>query len=138
MTGILLLDTGPLVALLVPKEKHHRWAQEALRVRARVLTCEAVLSEAFFLLRKFERASSALRGMLEDGVVELISLSAENVQLAKLLQRYVSVPMSFADASLVRMSELFPRSVVATLDSDFRVYRRNGRQVIPLLMPDDT
>ncbi len=137
MTGILLLDTGPLVALLVPKEKHHRWAQQALRVRTRVLTCEAVLSEACFLLRKFDKASRALRGMLEDGVLELVPLSAETAALSKLLERYASVPMSFADASLVRMSELFARSVVATLDSDFRVYRRNGRQVIPLLMPDD-
>lgn len=135
MTATLLLDTGPLVALLVPKEKHHRWATEALRVRARVLTCEAALSEAFFLLRKFDRASRALRGMLEEGVLELVPLSAEATPIAKLLERYASVPMSLADASLVRMSELFPRSVVATLDSDFRVYRRNGRQVIPLLMP---
>ena len=135
MTATLVLDTGPLVALLVPRERHHHWATEALRVRARVITCEAVLSEAFFLLRSSEKASRALRAMLADESLELLSLASERRALMKLMDRYVSVPMSFADACLVRLNELVPRSVVATLDSDFRVYRRNGRQVIPLLIP---
>lgn len=135
MSGTLLLDTGPLVALLVPRERHHRWAIEALRVRARVVTCEAVLSEAFFLMRGTEKGSRALRGMLADDSLELVSLTPEPRALMSLMTRYTSVPMSFADACLVRLSELIPRAVVATLDSDFRVYRRNGRQVIPLLMP---
>lgn len=135
MTVTLLLDTGPLVALLVPREKNHRWAVEALRVKARILTCEAVLSEAFFLLRSSEKGTRALRGMLAGEAIELTSLAAEPRALTSLMTRYTSVPMSFADACLVRLSELIPRAVVATLDSDFRVYRRNGRQVIPLLMP---
>lgn len=135
MTGTLLLDTGPLVALLVPRERHHHWAIEALRVRARVVTCDSVLSEAFFLLRRYEKASRALRGMLDDEALEVMPLAAEIKPIAKLMDRYQAVPMSFADACLVRMSEVMPRSVVATLDSDFRVYRRNGRQVIPVLMP---
>ena len=136
MTATLLLDTGPLVALIVPREKHHRWATEALRVKARILTCEAVLSEAFFLLRSSEKGTRALRGMVAGEAIELSSLAAEGRALTSLLARYTSVPMSFADACLVRLSELIPLAVVATLDSDFRVYRRNGRQVIPLLMPD--
>ncbi len=73
--------------------------------------------------------------MLVDETLELFSLASEAAALAKLMERYGSVPMSFADSCLVRMSELIPRAVVATLDSDFRVYRRHGRQVIPLLMP---
>lgn len=97
--------------------------------------CEAVLSEPFFLLRSTEKGSRALRGMLADDSVELVSLTPEPRALMSLMTRYTSVPMSFADACLVRLSELIPRAVVATLDSDFRVYRRNGRQVIPLLMP---
>lgn len=135
MTGALVLDTGPLVALLVPRERHHDWAKEVLRVRARVVTCEAVLSEAFFLLRGFDKSSRALRGMLADDVLEVVSLATEAGTIAKLMDRYASVPMSFADGCLVRLSEIMPKAVVATLDSDFRVYRRNGRQVIPLLMP---
>ena len=135
MTATLILDTGPLVALLNPREPHHAWATEALRVRARVVTCEAAASEAFFLLRRYDKASRALRGMLADELLELVSLASEARPLTKLMDRYASVPMSFADGCLVRLSELMPRAVVATLDADFRVYRRNGRQVIPLLMP---
>lgn len=131
----LLLDTGPLIALLVPREPRHTWAKEALAVKTRVVTCEAVVSEAFFLLRTSEKASGALREMLADGILTLVSLSAEARAVTQLMERYSSVPMSFADACLVRLSELSSRSVVATLDSDFRVYRRNGRQVIPLLTP---
>lgn len=50
--------------------------------------------------------------------------------------RYANVPISLADASLVRMSEIFSDSPVLTLDGDFRIYRRNGRQAIPLIIPD--
>lgn len=135
MTATLLLDTGPLVALLVPREPHHQWAKAALRVRARVVTCEAVVSEAFFLLRSSEKASRALRGMLADEVLELTALGSEQRTVTRLMERYATVPMAFADGCLVRLSELLPNAVVATLDSDFRIYRRNGRQVIPLLMP---
>lgn len=135
MTATLILDTGPLVALLSPRERHHAWAVEALRVRAKVVTCEAVASEAFFLLRSSARASRALRGMFADGALELVSLSDEVQPITRLMDRYATVPMSFADGCLVRLSELITRGVVATLDSDFRVYRRHGRQVIPLLSP---
>jgi uncharacterized protein len=135
LRGTLLLDTGPLVALLAPAEPHHRWATEVLRVKARVLTCEAVLSEAFFLLRGSDKASRALRAMVADDALELATLSSEAGPITKLMERYSSVPMSFADACLVRLSEMIPRVVVATIDSDFLVYRRNSRQVIPLLMP---
>jgi predicted nucleic acid-binding protein len=133
LTATLILDTGPLVALLSPGERHHAWAVEALRVRAKVVTCEAVASEAFFLLRSSTRASRALRGMLADGALELVSLSDEVQPITRLMDRFAT--MSFADGCLVRLSELITRGVVATLDSDFRVYRRHGRQVIPLLTP---
>lgn len=133
MSGTLILDTGPLVALLASRDRHHRWATEALHVRGRVVSCEAILSEAFFLLRSTSSGTAALRGMLADGLIELVPLASELPRVTALMARYESVPMSFADACLVRLSELLPKSVIATLDTDFRVYRRNGRQVIPLL-----
>jgi predicted nucleic acid-binding protein len=135
LTATLVVDTGPLVALLAPREPRHRWAKEALEVRARVVSCEAVVSEAFFLLRTSDRGSRALRAMLSDGALELVSMAREVGSITKPMERYSSVPMSFADACLVRMSELMPRTVVATLDSDFLVYRRFGRQVVPVLRP---
>lgn len=97
------------------------------------MSCEAILSEAFFLLRSTSSGTAALRGMLADGLIELVPLASELPRVTALMARYESVPMSFADACLVRLSELLPKSVIATLDTDFRVYRRNGRQVIPLL-----
>ncbi len=60
----------------------------------------------------------------------------EALALRRLLQRYDSMEISLADACLIRMSEQFPRSMVLTLDSDFSIYRRHGRQVIPSLRPD--
>ena len=104
-------------------------------MRGRVVTCEAIVSEAFFLLRTTSAGTAALRGMLTDGLIELVPLATEVPRVVALMARYESVPMSFADACLVRLSELLPKAVIATLDSDFRVYRRNGRQVIPLLSP---
>jgi len=135
VTATLVVDTGPLVALLAPREPRHRWAREALGVRARAVTCEAVLSEAFFLLRSSESGSRALRAMVRDETLEVLAMARERAAITRLMERYASVPMSFADGCLVRLSELMPRAVVATLDSDFRVYRRNGREVVPLLAP---
>jgi predicted nucleic acid-binding protein len=62
-------------------------------------------------------------------------MTIEGTALAKLVQRYSNVPMSLADACLVRLAKLHPRAVVFTLDQDFRIYRREGRQPIPLVMP---
>ena len=73
--------------------------------------------------------------MLAEDTIHLISMANEARPVTKLMERFATVPMSFADACLVRLSELHPRAVIVTLDSDFRVYRRNGRQVIPVLMP---
>ncbi len=73
--------------------------------------------------------------MLAEDAIRLISMANETRPVTKLMGRFATVPMSFADACLVRLSELHPRAVIVTLDSDFRVYRRNGRQVIPVLMP---
>ena len=135
MTATLLLDTGPLVSMLSPREPRHAWSREVVRVRARVVTCEAVVSEAFFLLRGHEVGAQGLRNMLTAGDLLLAGLGSEMRQVMALMNRYLSVPMSYADACLVRLSETVPQSVVATLDADFKVYRRNGRQVIPLLTP---
>ena len=68
-------------------------------------------------------------------VVPSFRLEGQIRPVQKLLKKYRSVPMSLADACLVRMSELYPDNCVLTLDSDFSLYRRNGRQVIPVTMP---
>lgn len=99
-------------------------------------TCEAVVSEACFLLRNYPGGSVAVLQLLERGVVRVsFRLDTEQESVRKLLARYASVPMSLADACLVRMTELMTDCVLLTMDADFRLYRRSGRQAIPLQMP---
>ena len=135
--GEVLLDTGPLVALLNGRERHHGWVRARLgELRPPLLTCEAVLAEAAYLLRRLDPAASTLMALLDRGALRLaFHLSANQEPVARLMARYADIPMSLADACLVRMSELHPRSSVLTFDDDFRVYRRNGRQVIPVIAP---
>jgi predicted nucleic acid-binding protein len=100
------------------------------------MTCEAVISEACFLLRGLHGGVDALLELVARGVVAMpFCLMDELSSVTRLLTRYRSVPMSLADACLVRMAEQFDTSAVLTLDRHFQVYRKNGRIVIPTLMP---
>jgi len=130
----VLLDTGPLVAYLNRRERNHPWALEAFAsVQPPLYTCESVISEAVFLLTGYEPGPDAVLEMIGRGLIDVgFAASPELGAIRRLMKRYASVPMSLADACLVRMSELDPDSVVLTLDGDFRVYRRNRRNVIPV------
>ena len=133
----ILLDTGPLVAWLAEDEQSHAWAVEQFRQHdGALITCEAVISEAWFLLRRLPRHLARLRAMLADGVFDLsFHLEDEAAAISALMDRYDDVPMSLADACLVRLSELHPKLPLLTLDADFKVYRRHGRQLIPVICP---
>ena len=134
----VLLDTGPLVAYLDRRDRNHAWACEIFAsVEPPFHTCESVISEASFLLRGLERGPDAVLEMVERGLIDIgFSLADEIGPVRKLMKKYEAVPMSLADACLVRMSELDSESAVLTLDSDFHVYRRNRRNVIPLIASD--
>lgn len=138
MRSNVILDTGPLVALLNRRDQHHAWARARFAdTEPPLLTCEAVISESCFLVRSLPQGPQAVLDLLQREVVAIPFRIGEEVQhLAKLLARYASVPMSLADACLVRMAEQQAQGVVLTLDSDFRIYRRHGRQVIPTIMPE--
>ena len=131
------LDTGPIVALLNRKDSFHRWSRDVLDTLVPPLyTCEAVLSEACFLLRTSPTGSDSVLALVERGILQADFRAAENTPaLRKLMSKYRSVPMSFADACLVKMSELDPELSVVTLDSHFQVYRRQGRQLVPIVSP---
>ena len=130
-----IVDSGALVALLDPREQHHRWARETFfRQPEPWFTCEAVVSEAFFLLR--EPHARALEKLLRQGYLRLgLNFADELFQVLDLRAKYADVPMSLADACLVRMSESLPDPVVLTTDADFKIYRRHSRQVVPCLLP---
>ena len=135
--GPCLLDTGPLVSYLASGVRHHEWTvQQWKRLRPPLLTCEPVVTEAVFLLKRDGRDADALFELLERGVVRIaLAVQEEQADVRALMHRYRNRPMSLADACLVRLSEIHSAGEVFTLDSDFHVYRRHGNKVIPLLMP---
>lgn len=133
----LLVDTGPLVALLNRRDKYHDWARATFDgLEPPLFTCEAVLTESAYLVRDLAGGPTAILDLVTRGVVRVdFRVDAELLALRTLLTKYASVPMSLADACLVRMAELSPKSVVITVDSDFRTYRRSGRLTVPLIAP---
>lgn len=135
-----LIDTGPLVALLVRSDSRHDWAVEAAkRAPATVLTCDAVLSEVVFLLRRAGHSASPLFGLVEAGFLRSeFAFHSEYRNVRDLIQQYRARPMAFADACLVRMAELRPEACIWTLDDDFRFYRKNRRQTLALVTPSLT
>ena len=136
MTSVIV-DTGPLVALLNRRERHHAWAARTMDgIEPPIFTCEAVLSEACFLLQDTNGGPDAVMELVARGIVRSdFRVVAEVDAVRTLMKKFATVPMSLADACVVRMTELEQKSVVVTLDSDFKVYRRNKRQVVPTLMP---
>lgn len=132
-----IVDAGPLVAYFKRDEWYHQWSRERLgSLQPPLYSCDSVISEACFLLRRTQSGVDRLMEFLERGIVRLdFPIGAELSAIRKLLRRYRNVPMSLADACLVRMSELRNEPVIVTLDNDFKIYRRHGRQVIPLIAP---
>ncbi len=133
----VIVDTGPLVAFLNRRDRHHEWVREVLAtIEPPLLTCESVLSEACFLVRSFKAGPEAVLELVSRGILDArFSIASELEAVRRLMKKYANVPMSLADACLVRMTELERNSTVLTVDSDFRVYRRNRRHVVPVLMP---
>ena len=134
MKGIA--DTGFLVAFANRNDRHHEWAvQVAECLSEPLLTCEAVLAEAAFHLQD----AVLVLAMLREGLVVLAFDCRDHLpQLAALAERYADRRPDLADLCLVRMSELNPRHSVVTVDqADFRIYRRNKREAIPLVTPPD-
>jgi uncharacterized protein len=132
MKGIA--DTGFIVAFGNRNDRHHAWALEVAKgISEPLLTCEAVLAEAAFHLG----SSAYVLGLLKDGMLRVaFDWNGNLSQVTELAERYADREPDLADLCIIRMSELYPRHVVITVDeNDFRVYRRNKREAIPLLFP---
>lgn len=134
----IIVDTGPIVALLNRRDEFHEWAASTFAtIEPPLFTCEPVLTEAVYLVRKLRGGPEAVLDLVTRGVLRVaFRVDAELLALRTLLVKYASVPMSLADASLIRMIELQPRAAILTLDQDFRVYRRSGRHTVPVIMPN--
>ncbi len=132
MKGIA--DTGFIVAFGNRNDRYHAWALEVAKgITEPLLTCEAVLAEAAFYLG----SSSYVLGLVIDEMLRVAFDCSRNLEsLAELAIRYQDQRPDLADLCIIRMSELYPRHMVITVDeNDFRVYRRNKREAIPLLCP---
>jgi len=135
MAKSVIVDAGFVVALLAARDGHHAWAvTQARDLPPPWSTCEAVVSEAYHLLGPLGAQSLGLLLRRQSLVIDFDL--AESVEpVTKLMEKYARVPMSLADACLVRMSETLSDPVVLTTDGDFRVYRRHSRQVVPCVTP---
>ena len=135
MPGVLL-DAGPLVAYLYPRDTYHDWAVEQFDLAIEpFLTCEPVLTEACFLTVRNGQTPARVLWLLSSGVLRIaFNMEEELPALHALIERYGNVPMSLADACLVRMAERMGLSI-CTLDFDFTVYRVHGRNPLHLISP---
>jgi len=135
MANPVIVDASFLVALWRKNDQNHAWAIRQAQLHPPPwISCESVLSEADHLLAPDGCATLCLacrRGALR------ISAAADEAFLPvlDLLEKYADIPMSIADACLVRLTEILPNPLLLTTDSDFKIYRRLGRKSIPTVMP---
>lgn len=119
----VIVDTGPIVALLDADDRHHAWVKaQFARLRPPLITCESVLTEACFVIARGAGDAGTVIQLVERGVLSVVQLlDVEAASVARLMRKYKNVPMSLADACLVRLIELTSQSTLFTLDSDFAI-----------------
>ena len=135
-----IADAGLIIAFLDESEgENHDWAAEIFSQNEHLHTCEAVLAEACARLVYGGMDPARVLRLVTDGTLKVdFSVSTAAARLVRLMDKYADRPMDLADACLVVMTEDHPRSLIYTLDeSDFSVYRRNGREVVPFESPPD-
>ena len=127
------------MATLSRGDHYHEWASLQWHdIEPPFLTAESVISEAGFLLNQVPGATRAVLELLHRGVIAIPFRMQDHSQpLKTLIEKYSDIPMSVADACIVRMAELIDESTVLTLDSDFHLYRKHGRKIIPLIIPEE-
>ena len=132
----ILVDTGPLVAVLDRSDRHHARCVEALReIRAPLLTVWPVLMEAGHLMSFSSEAQDELLALALDGTLRVEPLTdADLRRMRELVKKYRDLPMDLADAALVSVAErVHVRTIFTTDQRDFSVYRTKGRQRFTLL-----
>ncbi len=133
----LLTDSGPLVALLNHRDEYHEWTREQFsHVSSPLLTCQGAVTEAAHLLQVDGLPPWAVLELIERKIITVqFDLEASLDRVLSLMQKYADTPMDFVDACLVSMTESKRNCQLLTLDSDFRIYRRFERQILPLIAP---
>jgi predicted nucleic acid-binding protein len=129
-----ILDAGPLIAAINRGDRYHRWARDTIaRLGPPFHSCPEVMAEAAAMTGQ----PAAIVEMIQTGdIVLAFNLAEQAASVLALLRKYADHDMDLADACIVRMTELVRECRVVTLDrADFSVYRRNGRDLIPLIAP---
>lgn len=131
----VIVDASFLIALWCRRDRHHPWAVAlAKRMPPPWITCEAAVSEGNHLLAP--NGSASLRVACRRGALVIRGFEGEAfLPVLELMDKYADVPMSVADACLVRLCEVVANPVVFTTDADFKIYRRFGSRLVPLRMP---
>lgn len=135
MAGTVLVDAGFLAAFFIARDSNSAWAlAQPHRFPPPWHTCDAVISETLHVVgsQAFQPLASLIRG---GALVSSFRFVESTTEVLALMEKYADVPMSFADACLVRMTEVSPDPTLLTTDTDFRIYRRHGRKAIPCVMP---
>ena len=134
---MIILDSSFLVAFLRERDEFHDWAIAALKAHdERLVTCEPVVAETCHLLGDRQDARRRLLVAIAREDIGLpFRLTDEAEAVERLMDRYRNLPMSLADACLVRMSEIHKEGLIFTLDGHFKIYRKSNRQVIASVMP---
>jgi uncharacterized protein len=137
MRSGVLLDTGPLVAYLSERDRDHDWAVETFStLDPPAITCEPVLTEACFLVvRNGQPAARILDHAVRSELRIGLQIEQELAAIRTLMERYANVPMSLADACLVRLAEITGLPI-CTLDADFAIYRTNRHRTLTLITPE--
>ena len=130
-TNNLLLDTGPLIAIISKNDQHHKVCTAFLaKYKGDLLTTEPVLTETIYLLRRISGATQTIVELILRGPIKLFPFTEERLlRTAALMKQYADVPMDFADASLVTLGEELGIDCIFTLDSDFSIYRMSKDKV---------
>jgi predicted nucleic acid-binding protein len=131
-----LLDTGVIVALLDRDERHHERCVETVSdLIGPLVTCEAAIAEACYLLRRTSGAPEAIIRNVASGVFQTpVRLADQANAVEKLLKKYRYVPMALADACLVDLADQMDTGQILTLDRDFEIYRWRSRRKFELLI----
>ncbi len=135
-----IVDAGPLIAYFHPRDEHHAWAVETFKqINSRLITCEPVLTEAFYMLSDLPNGIDLMAGFCASDALQVdFRVLNEIAAVRELLHKYRNVPMDLADGCLVFLAEEHPQASIITTDRDFLLYRTRSRRQLRLIAPFST
>ncbi len=137
MAKTAFLDTGPLVSFIDRREYHHTWIKSVFsEIDTSLVTNTAIITEAFFLLKRSNRGEEGLIKMIKSDFLTIHDIFIPNQEfILNAMEKYGNIPCAFADACLLAAFENDKNSVIITTDSDFLIYRDSNGNPLNLISP---